>query len=85
MYLSFLLISVALVCLSQHWLNAALGAILIGLLYRDMCREEKCDVERFGEDYWDYMERVPGMNLVVGMIRLIRRRGWAAAEQELIE
>lgn len=74
MYLSFLLMSLALVCLSQHWLNAVLGAILMGLLYNDMCREEKSNIEKFGDDYRHYMDQVPRMNFVVGIIRLIRRR-----------
>ena len=74
MYLSFLLISLTLVCLSQHWLNAVLGAILMGLLYNDMRREEKSNIERFGDDYRNYMERVPRMNFVVGIVRLVRRR-----------
>lgn len=74
MYLSFFLISLSLVLLSQHWLNAVLGAILMGLIYNDMCREEKGNIERFGDDYRHYMEQVPRMNLVAGIIRLIRRR-----------
>jgi protein-S-isoprenylcysteine O-methyltransferase Ste14 len=74
MYLSFLLISLALVCLSQHWLNAVLGAMLMGLLYNDMGREEKNSIEKFGDDYRNYLHQVPRMNFVVGMIRLIRRR-----------
>jgi protein-S-isoprenylcysteine O-methyltransferase Ste14 len=73
-YLSFLLISLALICLSQHWLNAVLGAILMGLLYNDMGREEKKSIERFGDDYRNYMQQVPRMNFVTGIIRLVRRR-----------
>jgi protein-S-isoprenylcysteine O-methyltransferase Ste14 len=74
MYLSFLLIPLTLVLLSQHWLNAMLGAMLMGLLYNDMRREEKSNIERFGDDYRHYMQQVPRMNFVVGIIRLIRRR-----------
>ena len=74
MYLSFLLMSLALVLLSQHWLNAILGAIVMGLLYNDMCREEKSNLEKLGDDYQSYMDQVPRMNLVAGAIRLIRRR-----------
>jgi protein-S-isoprenylcysteine O-methyltransferase Ste14 len=51
-----------------------LGAILLGLLYNDMCREEESNIERFGDDYRRYMQQVPRMNFVVGIIRLIRRR-----------
>ena len=74
MYLSFLLTSLSLVFLSQHWLNAVLGAVVMGMLYGDMCREEKSSIERFGDEYRRYMERVPRMNLVAGIIRPIRRR-----------
>jgi protein-S-isoprenylcysteine O-methyltransferase Ste14 len=74
MYLSFLLMSLSLVLLSQHWLNAVLGGIVMGLLYSDMCREEKNNLERFGDDYQRYMEQVPRMNLVAGTIRLIQSR-----------
>ena len=74
MYLSFLLMSLCLVLLSQHWPNAVLGAIVMGLLYNDMCREEKSNLEKLGDDYQAYMDKVPRMNLVAGAIRLIRRR-----------
>jgi protein-S-isoprenylcysteine O-methyltransferase Ste14 len=73
MYLSFLLMSLTLVLLSQHWLNALLGAVAMGLMYNDMCREEKSNVEKFGDAYRTYMEQVPRMNLVVGIIRLVAR------------
>jgi protein-S-isoprenylcysteine O-methyltransferase Ste14 len=74
MYLSFLLMSLALVLLSQHWLNATLGAIVIGLLYNDMHREEKSNLEKFGDDYQRYMDKVPRMNFIAGAIRLAQRR-----------
>jgi len=74
MYLSFLLMSLSLVLLSQHWLNALLGVVVMGLLYNDMCREERSNLLRFGDDYQRYMERVPRMNLVASAIRPIQNR-----------
>ena len=74
MYLAFLLVSLSLVLLSQHWLSAVLGAVVIGLSYNDMRREEKSNLKRFGQDYERYMARVPRMNMVAGAIRLLRRR-----------
>lgn len=73
MYLSFQLISLSLVFLSQHWLNALLGIVVMSLLYNDMLREEQRSLEKFGEDYRQYMLRVPRMNLVAGVLRQIRR------------
>jgi protein-S-isoprenylcysteine O-methyltransferase Ste14 len=74
MYLSFLLLSLSLVLLSQHWLNAVLGVIVMGLLYNDMCREEKNNLENFGDDYQRYMQAVPRFNLVAGAMRLLLKR-----------
>ena len=45
----------------------------MGLLYNDMCREEKNNLERFGEDYQRYMKAVPRANPVAGAIRLLLR------------
>jgi protein-S-isoprenylcysteine O-methyltransferase Ste14 len=46
----------------------------MGLLYNDMCREEKSNLERFGDDYQRYMEHAPRMNFVAGTIWLIQSR-----------
>jgi protein-S-isoprenylcysteine O-methyltransferase Ste14 len=63
-----------MVLLSQHWLNSVLGAIVIALLYNDMRREEKSNLERFGDDYRRYMAQVPRMNFLAGTIRLLLQR-----------
>ena len=74
MYLSFMLIFLALACISQHWLSALLGITGILLIYGDMRREEKSNIDKFGDDYLCYMQKVPRMNLVIGIIRLIQRK-----------
>jgi protein-S-isoprenylcysteine O-methyltransferase Ste14 len=39
------------------------------------CREEdERLVQQFGDDYVRYMHRVPRMNILAGVIRLLRRR-----------
>jgi protein-S-isoprenylcysteine O-methyltransferase Ste14 len=78
MYLSFMLMSLALVSLSQQWPSALLGALLTGLIYNDMRREEISNTAKFGDAYLNYMERVPRLNLVTGIIRLVRRKSMAA-------
>ena len=74
MYLSFMLMSLAMAFLSQHWLNAILGLLLSGLIYNDMRREERICIAKFGAAYRDYMARVPRANFVAGIIRLLRRK-----------
>ena len=74
MYLSFALISLALVCLSQHWSSTLMGVCMMGLLYNDMRREEQGTIEKLGNDYRRYMEQVPRVNLFLGIVRHLRRR-----------
>ena len=68
-----LAIFVATLLLYPHWLFAVLGVPGALILYWSTGEEEKRLVKRFGSDYQDYMQRVPRMNLVSGIIRLYRR------------
>ena len=69
-FLAGVLISLALVLMSQYWVNAVLFLpVLVGTIL-DARRADVRLVEKFGEDYLRYMEEVPGLNLLVGIIRL---------------
>jgi len=59
-----------------HWLFGVLG--VIGTVVTCMgCREEDQRlIEKFGDDYRAYMKRVPGMNIFLGILRvLLSKRG----------
>ena len=71
-YLAGVLISLALAMISQHWAVAAVGAIAAVVYYRTTFDEEQASIEKFGQEYIDYMKRVPRMNFVLGIIRLLR-------------
>ncbi len=73
-FLGHMLIIFALVIISQHWISLIIGVILIILLCFAMIEEEKRNIEKFGESYRDYMKRVPRINLLVGIMRKIRKR-----------
>jgi protein-S-isoprenylcysteine O-methyltransferase Ste14 len=55
-----------------HWLFVVLGVPGVLITYFGTIWEEKRLIERFGDDYVAYMERVPRMNIIQGIIR--RRR-----------
>ncbi|MBN1856560.1 MAG: isoprenylcysteine carboxylmethyltransferase family protein [Dehalococcoidia bacterium] len=55
-----------------HWLFAVLGAWGSVLLYYSCRAEDRRLVAKFGDAYSNYMNRVPGMNLAAGIIRLIQ-------------
>jgi protein-S-isoprenylcysteine O-methyltransferase Ste14 len=67
-----LLIS-ASILISQHWLSAIAGVLALVWLYTDVIpRAEKELLIKFGDDYRRYMERVPSLNPIIGLIRLLR-------------
>lgn len=72
-YLGFILVVLALVLMSQHWLSVISGVMGSVLFYVDVRKEEQSNIEKFGHEYKHYMQKVPRMNLVVGIIRMIRR------------
>lgn len=75
LYLGWILsIFVATIFLNQHWLFVIIGILGIASVYLISTQEEHLNIERFGDDYERYMEKVPRMNLLLGIIRLLRRR-----------
>jgi protein-S-isoprenylcysteine O-methyltransferase Ste14 len=57
-----------------HWLFAVLGVIGTVVIYLSIKEEDKLMVEKFGDDYVRYMQRVPGMNIFLGVMRATRRK-----------
>ena len=80
-YLGFILFVFALVLMSQHWLSVISWIIGSTLFYRDVLREEQMSIVKFGGDYKRYMQKVPRMNFVVGVIQMLRRRKEAGADE----
>jgi len=73
-FLGHMLIIFALIIISQHWISLVVGAVLIVLLCLAMIEEEKRNLKKFGKAYRDYMERVPRINLIAGIIKQIRSK-----------
>jgi len=57
-----------------HWLFGVLGVIGTAVIYLSCREEDKLLVKKFGNDYIEYINRVPGMNFVAGFIRVLRSR-----------
>ena len=65
-------IFIATMLFYPHWLFVILGIPGIIAVYMS-CREEEVYLMRqFGDDYRDYMQRVPRMNFLAGIVRLFR-------------
>ena len=72
-FLGVVLLLCASILISQHWLTAIMGVPCIVQMPIWMRKSEEHLIRKFGDDYKRYMERVPRMNFVVGIIRLLRR------------
>jgi len=70
---SILLMS-ASILISQHWLAAIVGVPVILWMYLEEVTAEKGLMVKFGDDYKRYMQKVPRMNFILGIIRLLRRK-----------
>ena len=65
-------IFIATPLLYPHWIFVLLGIPGILLTYLGARREDVFLIEKFGNEYKGYMEKVPSINIFVGLIRKIR-------------
>ena len=73
-YLAGILLSLALILITQHWLIAMIGVVAMVLNYLIALKADQELIEKFGDDYRRYMQKVPRVNFLLGLIRLLRRR-----------
>jgi len=73
-FLVHILIILSLILITQQVVNLVIGAILILLLYFAMIEEEKRNIDKFGDTYRSYMQRVPRINLLVGIKRMHNKK-----------
>jgi protein-S-isoprenylcysteine O-methyltransferase Ste14 len=73
-YMSGALINLALILITQHWLIATIGVVAVVLNYFIALKADQELIEKFGDDYKRYMQKVPRMNFLAGLIRLLQRR-----------
>jgi protein-S-isoprenylcysteine O-methyltransferase Ste14 len=74
---AWLLMSLSLMLITQHWVSVALSIPAMGLAYLDLLKADQRLIDKFGDAYLRYMERVPRVNFVSGIIRLIAQRAHA--------
>jgi len=72
-YLSFMLLNTGLMLVAQHGLITVLGVVAIGLDYLIALEADREAIVKFGDDYKLYRDRVPRVNFLTGLVRLLRR------------
>jgi protein-S-isoprenylcysteine O-methyltransferase Ste14 len=71
---AWLWINLGVMLVAWHWTSAALGLVSMGLVYTDTFKADQECIEKFGDAYRRYMERVPRVNFVVGIARQVWRK-----------
>jgi protein-S-isoprenylcysteine O-methyltransferase Ste14 len=74
MYLGAMMMFLSHIFLGQNWIVMIGGFVAIVCCYLIILSGDERNIEKFGDDYKRYMLRVPRMNLLVGIYRLLRRR-----------
>ena len=74
LYLGWMLVYIALVLCAQHWLVAVTAIVGVASVYLICVQEDRRLLARFGEEYARYKESVPRVNLVSGIVNLLRRK-----------
>ena len=75
-----ILLNLALALIGQQWLLAVLAALGAILIYVDTFRADEVCIEKFGKEYVSYMQRVPRVNFVAGLLRLLAHQGTEGTE-----
>ena len=68
-YVSFIMFAISGMLLFQHWIVILLGVPILPLTYVDLLKADEDAIQKFGDDYKAYMEKVPRANFLLGIIR----------------
>ena len=77
---AWLLVNLGVMLIAWHWTSLILGLTSMGLAYADVFKADQYCIEKFGDAYKLYMERVPRVNFVAGVIRLVWPRSRESEE-----
>ena len=73
-YLAGILLSLAFMLISQNLIVIFLGIPPVIIFYLGAYDEDRFCIKKFGKQYKNYMNRVPRMNFVLGIIRYIGKK-----------
>jgi protein-S-isoprenylcysteine O-methyltransferase Ste14 len=73
MYLGGMLCFSAYFFFHPHWLVLLIVTVNVGVIYGVMLQGERENIVKFGDAYKRYMQVVPRMNLLIGLLRRGRK------------
>jgi protein-S-isoprenylcysteine O-methyltransferase Ste14 len=73
-FVAWPMMAAAVAMVSQHPVVIGMGVVAFALACVDFRAVDARNIDKFGDAYREYMERVPGWNFVAGVWRRVRRR-----------
>jgi len=73
-FLGAILTVCASILITQHWFFALIGIFIVGITPKWIREAEANLILKFGDDYKRYMQKVPRMNFILGLVRLLRHK-----------
>jgi protein-S-isoprenylcysteine O-methyltransferase Ste14 len=74
MYLGAMIMFFSHIFLGQNWIVALGTIVALVCCYLIVLSDEQQNREKFGDAYKRYMQTVPRMNILLGILRLLQRR-----------
>ena len=74
MYLGAMIMFFSHIFLGQNWIVAIGTTVALACCYLIILLDEEQNLEKYGDDYKLYMQKVPRIDFVLGIIRLLRRK-----------
>ena len=71
---AWLLINLGVMLIAQHWSSSVLGLASMVLAYVDTFKADHECIAKFSDPYRQYLQSVPRVNFVLGLIRLALRK-----------
>lgn len=72
MYLGAISLFLSWVFFLPHWIILLISSTNAAIVYWFILQGDRSSVAKFGDSYRRYMETVPGVNLLAGMLRILR-------------
>jgi len=73
MYLGGMMLFIAMALFLPNWIMIGLSVINQAIIYAFTVSEERVNIVIFGDSYREYMARVPRLNPIIGLIRVLKR------------
>jgi protein-S-isoprenylcysteine O-methyltransferase Ste14 len=71
-YLGWLLFNLALFLIAQHWVVIVIGLVSMLFVYILIVQADREGIQKFGDAYVHYMQRVPQINFILGALRYLK-------------